>query len=76
MSTVFLTTGLDCSDTRELEVRGHKVRSLIMSAEFPQELSDKITASYATLCKEFGVDEVDTAVRSSATGRKKERKRK
>ena len=62
-----LLTGLDVNKAHDLEARGQKVRRLILGAEFPPPLAAAIVDNYARLCVEFGVDAVDTAVRSSAT---------
>lgn len=59
--------GLDISNTRDLEERGSKVRRLILKHNFPADLEEEIASSYTKLCAEFNMDEVDVAVRSSAT---------
>ena len=46
--------------------RGKKVREIIRSAEFPQDLQDAIIKAYKKMEGEYGKD-VDVAVRSSAT---------
>ncbi len=58
--------GMDKRDVRDLHYRGGKVRKLIKSCEFPPELRDSIIEAYRNLCNQYG-DEVDVAVRSSAT---------
>ncbi len=58
--------GLDKRDVRDLHKRGQKVRDLIKSREFPQELRDSIIEAYHHLCKQYG-ENTDVAVRSSAT---------
>ncbi|MFH1590639.1 MAG: phosphoenolpyruvate synthase [archaeon] len=57
---------LDTTNMDNLAERGHKVRSLIRSAEFPTELRDAIVEAYGHLSKAYGHD-TDVAVRSSAT---------
>lgn len=57
---------LDTSNMDNLAERGHKVRSLIRSLEFPDELRDAIVEAYSHLEKEYGAS-TDVAVRSSAT---------
>ncbi len=57
---------LDTSNMRNLSTRGHKVREIIRSAEFPQELKEAIIEGYRNLCIQYG-DHTDVAVRSSAT---------
>ncbi len=57
---------LDTKDMHNLMTRGQKVRSIILNAEFPQELKDCIKEAYSHLCIQYGQD-TDVAVRSSAT---------
>lgn len=51
----------------DLEDTGRRIRRLFILAEFPKELSDAIRTFYKQLCERHGTEEVDTAVRSSAT---------
>ncbi len=44
-----------------------KIRSLITGGAFPEDLEAEIRTAYRELSKRSGVDEVDVAVRSSAT---------
>jgi len=44
-----------------------KIRSLITGGAFPEDLAAEIRAAYRELSKKSGADEVDVAVRSSAT---------
>lgn len=61
-------SGLNTSDIKQLEEVGSKVRELILSAPFPQELDQAIRGTYQDLKKKLGSEEeVDVAVRSSAT---------
>ncbi|MBI4150352.1 phosphoenolpyruvate synthase [Candidatus Woesearchaeota archaeon] len=57
---------LDTTDMENLQERGHKVRQIIRTAEFPPELQKAIADAYHNLCKQYG-ENVDVAVRSSAT---------
>ncbi|MBI2548593.1 phosphoenolpyruvate synthase [Candidatus Woesearchaeota archaeon] len=57
---------LNTRNMRNLSQRGHKVRELIKSVEFPKELQNELFAAYEKLCKQYGED-TDVAVRSSAT---------
>jgi len=57
---------LDTKDMDNLAERGHKVRELIRSAEFPEDLKNEIIEGYRNLCVQYG-EGVDVAVRSSAT---------
>ena len=62
-----LLEGLDPSKTDDLIERTKKIRELIEGAELPEDLKEMIAASYKKLCKEVGIDDVEVAVRSSAT---------
>lgn len=57
---------LNTSDMQNLAERGHKVRELIRSAEFPDDLKKEIIEGYRNLCLQYG-ENTDVAVRSSAT---------
>ena len=58
---------LDHTDTDNLSERGDKIRRLILSKPLPAALESKITQAYAELCADQGEEQVDVAVRSSAT---------
>ena len=58
--------GLDTHDLRNLQERGEKVRNIIRTAEFPDDLRTAIIESYKKMEEEYG-EGVDVAVRSSAT---------
>ncbi len=59
---------LDTKDMKQLEEVGGKIREMIISSPFPQELDVSIRSAYQTLGKKLQVtDFVDVAVRSSAT---------
>jgi pyruvate,water dikinase len=58
---------LDTHNTRDLMVRGKKVRDLILNAKIPQEIEKEIIKSYKLLSKSYGEKFTDVAVRSSAT---------
>lgn len=61
-----ILSDLDTHDIENLKERGKKVRALIYSAVFPDDLKQAILDAYKTLCDEYGPD-TDVAVRSSAT---------
>ena len=61
-----ILSDLDTSDIANLKERGHKVRELILSVEFPQDLKVAILEGYKHMCIEYG-NNTDVAVRSSAT---------
>lgn len=54
-------------DERSLEKVGRAIRGLFLKAEFPEALSGAIGKAYAELCQRYRTDDVDVAVRSSAT---------
>ena len=55
------------SGERSLEETGSAVRDLFEAAEFPDEVAQEIRDAYAELGRRYEVDDVDVAVRSSAT---------
>lgn len=57
----------DYHDLRALAQRGKKVRNLILSAQLPEHLREDIIAAYRQLSLSYGTNNVDVAVRSSAT---------
>ncbi len=58
--------GLNPHDIRDLQEKGHKVRQVILNAEFPEDLNQAIIKAYHKMEKMYG-KHCDTAVRSSAT---------
>jgi pyruvate,water dikinase len=58
--------GLDTHNIKDLMQRGEKVRNIVRTAPFPDDLTRTIVDAYARMEKEYGAD-VDVAVRSSAT---------
>jgi pyruvate,water dikinase len=58
--------GLDVHDIEDLQERGHKVRQIILNAEFPEDLNKAILKAYRKMERMYG-KHCDTAVRSSAT---------
>ena len=61
--------GLDTRDMKSLEEVGSKIREMITSAPFPDELRDAVFGAYRELAKRLSIEDgaVDVAVRSSAT---------
>jgi pyruvate,water dikinase len=59
--------GLDVGDVKALARTGHAIRERIRSAPLPEELAAPILEAYAALSAEYGEQETDVAVRSSAT---------
>jgi len=58
--------GLDTHNVKELARVGRQIRSWVLHAEMPDDLSDEIVAAYEKLSDEFN-EYVGVAVRSSAT---------
>lgn len=50
-----------------LEKAGKSIRRLFARSPFPPEIAEEIRSHYARLCQRYNTDEVDVAVRSSAT---------
>lgn len=50
-----------------LETTGKSIRRLMLNTEFPKAIADPVRAAYRELSQRYGVDDVDVAVRSSAT---------
>jgi len=64
LATIF--ADLDVDDRENLAERAARARSLLLTAELPQDLADEVVAAYQELRREYGND-VALAVRSSAT---------
>ncbi len=58
--------GLDTKNLKDLQTRGKKVRELILSREFPEDLKETIKEAYKNLGLAY-FENPDVAVRSSAT---------
>lgn len=58
---------LDTNDVAELQKRGKKIREAFIKTDFPEDLGAQVIDAYHNLSRAYGVDAVDTAVRSSAT---------
>lgn len=59
--------GLDIHDSKALDKAGEKARKLIMDCEFPPELQESISSAYHKLSSLCKIENLDVAVRSSAT---------
>jgi len=60
-------SGLDISNTANLQKKAKAVRELMLNATLPKVLEDEIFEAYSLLSQEYNVKNVDVAVRSSAT---------
>jgi len=58
---------VDYNDIITLRRAGQKIRQAISSTRFPYELSEEIIAAYHQLSQQYGQEQTDVAVRSSAT---------
>ena len=58
---------MDISNIRELQKAGKEIRNIILNSEIPEDLVEEIARSYSELEKEYGVKNLDVAVRTSAT---------
>jgi pyruvate,water dikinase len=59
--------GADHDDSSDLTGRTRKIRNLIDSGDYPEDLRDDIHASYGELAERVGFEDPYVAVRSSAT---------
>ena len=62
-----LLLSLDTKEYSNLSSIGEKARNLILSASIPIEIRDEITFAYQELCQQCKINNLDVAVRSSAT---------
>lgn len=62
-----LLEGLDITNVKDLAERGKKIRELILGSHIPEELEQEIIDAYRILCDKYGREQLDVAVRSSAT---------
>ncbi len=62
-----ILSDLDTTNMPNLQERGHKIREIIRHAELPEELKNEIITQYRNLCNAYKRENVDVAVRSSAT---------
>ncbi|NPA28343.1 MAG: pyruvate, water dikinase [Epsilonproteobacteria bacterium] len=62
-----LLKDIDTIDIGVLDSKSRQIRELIFSTPLPKDLQEEILDAYKRLSSEYGVDEVDVAVRSSAT---------
>ena len=58
---------INIKDMRNLQQRGGAIRSLILNSTLPEDLQRDIASAYKKLSKQYNTENVDTAVRSSAT---------
>ncbi|MFH1181705.1 MAG: phosphoenolpyruvate synthase [Candidatus Woesearchaeota archaeon] len=59
--------GLNIHNYGELAAAGSRIRKLILNSEFPEQLNKEILKHYKKLSQQYNNENVDVAVRSSAT---------
>ncbi|PTQ94081.1 phosphoenolpyruvate synthase [Mucilaginibacter yixingensis] len=62
-----LISKTDVNDLVQLKQCGRTIRGLIRDGHFPQSMRTEVINAYADLCNYYGKNNVDVAVRSSAT---------
>jgi pyruvate,water dikinase len=50
-----------------LEATGSSIRELFLTSQFPDDVAEAIRAAYRELCRRYATEQLDVAVRSSAT---------
>ncbi len=55
------------TNIKDVQLRGKRIRDLILRAELPKKLKEEIIDAYQKLSRKYNRDNVDVAVRSSAT---------
>jgi len=58
---------LDTHNLRQLAQKGSEIRKMILDSEIPQDLSQGIVTAYKKLSEKYSSENIDVAVRSSAT---------
>lgn len=59
--------GIDINDTKELQAAAEEIKTLIIKTPIPDEITTFIVEAYNQLCQRVDEDDVDVAIRSSAT---------
>lgn len=62
-----LLLSLDTKNYSNIKAIGEEARALILKAKIPQEITEKLNEAYQKLSTECGIENLDVAVRSSAT---------
>ncbi|MBK7946189.1 MAG: phosphoenolpyruvate synthase, partial [Flavobacteriales bacterium] len=62
-----IVAGLDPDDVESIRRTGLAVRTLIKNGKFPEEIWKGILSWYEKMSKQYGQEQTDVAVRSSAT---------
>ena len=58
---------IDMNNTKQLQEAAEEIKSIIVDAPIPEDISTLIIEAYNQLSQRCGVDEADVAIRSSAT---------
>jgi pyruvate,water dikinase len=59
--------GLDTSDIKSLQAKGKKIRQSFLKVDLPESIVAEVHTAYEALSGAYGREDVDVAVRSSAT---------
>jgi len=62
-----LIDSIDFENTQSLQEYSKKIRVLLLNIELPKEITDEVLLAYKKLSDFYGRDNIDVAVRSSAT---------
>lgn len=62
-----IVSKINTRNIKDLNKKSSQIRSLILNTPFSKDLEEKILYFYKKLSKEYGKDNIDVAVRSSAT---------
>lgn len=62
-----ILNNIDINDTKELQKAAEEIKSIIISTPIPEDMSTLIIEAYNQLCQRVDEDDVDVAIRSSAT---------
>lgn len=57
---------LDASNLKELEEKSEELRNIVASGSFTKEMEDEIVKNYNALCKQYHMENMEVAIRSSA----------
>ncbi len=62
-----ILNNIDINNTKELQKAAEEIKSIIISTPIPEDISTLIIEAYNQLCQRVDEEDVDVAIRSSAT---------
>ncbi|MBD3359383.1 MAG: phosphoenolpyruvate synthase [Candidatus Buchananbacteria bacterium] len=62
-----ILNSIDYNELKDLKDKGQQIRQLILKSDFPEDLEKAIIKAYQNLSQEYDKDNLDVAIRSSAT---------